>query len=1005
MNHWIQAKRPSARADGRLWFVCAVVVLAAMGGLWSATLARVLAELWPRWLIDWRSPAMLALGGTLGALLFLAGLRVRGCVRGEPGAILGRWWPLAISGLYLAQPGVEPLWGAAALIAGLGGVWRARRPAEWQWNIVVFIVPLVLYIATLSPSVLPGDSGEFQFVTPILGIPHPTGYPLYLLVGKLFTWLPWGSVAYRLNLFSAVAAAGAVWAVYRASRALDLGRAASTIGAAMLMVSETFWSQAVIADKYAFNAFWVAATLWLGLEWRKTRSTGWLYLWAVCGGLSLTHHRTMVLLAPAWALLLWFTDRSILHPGSRVGRRLALLTLLPLSLYLVLPLFSAFDPPYAYVRVDSVRAFFDLVLARTYQSGFFRGGFAALPGRLVEFGRLLWRQFTPLGLLLAAGGWASLWFRKRRVAWVLLAGAAAEAFWALNYYVPNTLVYYLPVYVWMAVCIGGAVEQGAAWVRRSFCGRGRRSAALLGLLAISFLPACLLVARLPGMDQRRVYAGEAFDHTYGQIALRAVEPNALIVGDWRPATVLWYVQLVDGLAPTAQIVAVDSLEGQWSGYVEQGLREGRAVYLARPLMDAAGQYALGSAGPLVRVFDAPQNAPDGSRLQPPGPKTGVGLCGFDLWTTPPGAEGMAEPFAGGVVRGGSTLHLTLRWEAGQTIAGDHAVAVRLLGAEGKVVLEKQNRHPVGGAYPTSRWQAGQMVADYYELALPPCLPSGVYRLQATVGAPFGGERDLFDLGALELQKPLRWPYAGLETPMRQAVGADLVLVGCAPRELVVGEQATVSLLWLVRRRPADWPMLASAGLDQDERPLAVAERQPDQDWRPGALVRQSYHFAVDAALPGVNVCLADDCYALPLRVVEAPPPVANFGDIIRLRGYGYEQDALDPGGMLRLTLEWEAVGAISEPYRVFVHVLGHNGLPVAQQDNEPVDGTYPTTRWRRGERVVDRYAFALPAGLPPGEYQVEVGLYRLADFGRLPVLGQDRRVLDDKVLLSPIVVN
>ena len=85
-------------------------------------------------------------------------------------------------------------------------------------------------------------------------------------------------------------------------------------------------------------------------------------------------------------------------------------------------------------------------------------------------------------------------------------------------------------------------------------------------------------------------------------------------------------------------------------------------------------------------------------------------------------------------------------------------------------------------------------------------------------------------------------------------------------------------------------------------------------------------------------------------------------------------------------------------------MLGRNGLPIAQQDNEPVDGTYPTVRWRRGDRINDFYAFTLPDGVPSGEYAVEVGLYRISDLTRLPVLDQAQVAIDDKVYLAPIVV-
>jgi hypothetical protein len=214
---------------------------------------------------------------------------------------------------------------------------------------------------------------------------------------------------------------------------------------------------------------------------------------------------------------------------------------------------------------------------------------------------------------------------------------------------------------------------------------------------------------------------------------------------------------------------------------------------------------------------------------------------------------------------------------------------------------------------------------------------------------------------------------------------------------------SLSLQWLVRRGPAVLPELLLIDQDGSAQSVSAPEGDP-ADWRSGALMVVPYTFRVSETLADVAIRVGDIHYRLPLRIVEAPPPVANFGNLIRLRSYAYEQDVLQAGDMLRLLLEWEAADAVPEPYKVFVHVLGHNGLPVAQQDNEPVNGTYPTTRWQRGERVSDRYAFSLPGGLSPGEYQVEVGLYRISDLSRLPVLDGNLAVTDDKVFLTPITV-
>jgi|GEM_PF-1191431 len=983
--------RFNAHLRGRLYWPIA----ALFSALWCATGARLLAELWPRQLIGLASPTALIISGAIGAVLSYIVFKPWR-IASAPHA----FWPLGLSALYLFQPTAAPIWGIAALLSGLGGVlWlSARWPAgksEWLWDITAFVAPLALFVATCAPSVLPGDSAEFQFVVPTWGIPHPTGYPLYLLLGRLAMMLPLGSIAYRLNLFSAVAAAGAVWALYRAARALDLSRAAALIGAAMLTVSATFWSQATIAEKYALNAFFVALTLWLGLEWHKRRSARWLAVWIWSYGLSLTHHRTMLMLAPAYLLLIWLTDRALLHPKMLL--RLSPLFFTPLSLYLVLPLFSSLNPPYAYMRIDSLRSFFDLVLARTYQSGLFRGGWAALPNRVGELGQLLWQQFGLPGLAMILLGWIALWRQKRAIAWTLLAGIAGEVFFALNYYVPNTAVYYLPAYVWLALCATATVQAGIVGLRTS------RSLYVCWVLLLAVWPLSLGISRFAGHDQRRAYAGLAFDYIYGQMALRAVEENALIVGDWLPATVLWYMQLTERLAPTAQIVAVDSLEWQWHPYVEQGLRANRPVYLARPLMAAGDRYVLASAGPLIQVRETSVESQDDHCVALPAPQTTVRWCGFDLAATPPGAEGQARPVSDGqAVEGGSTLHLTLYWQAQTKPSRDYAVTVRLIDPAGQVQIEKQSRHPVGGTYPTSRWQTSGVVPDYYRLSLPAALPSGRYTVQVELGLPFQ-PGDRLNVVNLEVIKPPRWPYATPSTPLRRSLGSVVLLGHDAPPQAAVGEVIKLALLWLVRHTPEEWPTLVLVDQDGTERTVSTTYDNW-ADWRPGAQIVQPYTIEITETLARVEVKMGVQRVRLPLRVVQSPPPLANFGNRIRLRSYQYDQRTLKAGDTLRLTLNWEAIGPLDEPYKVFVHVLGSNGLPVAQQDNEPLNGTYPTTRWTRGERVADPYAFNLPVDLSPGEYQVEVGLYRLADLGRLPVLDTNQNAIDDKVFLDPIVV-
>jgi len=998
-------------------------------------------------------------------------------------------WPLALSVFYLVQPLRLPIWASAALVAGIGGtVWlctrigsgprisqpepgtKARSGLAWLGDVLVFLMALVLYLSTLAPSVLPGDSGEFQFAAPTLSIPHPTGYPFYLLLGKLLSLLPIGSVAYRLNLLSALAAAGAVWAIYRAGRALRLRWPAAMLGASLVAVSSTLWSQATIADKYALNAFFVAATLWLGLQWRRTHlasprriSRRWLYAWTVCYGLSLTHHRTMLLLAPAYALLVWTTDRTLVR-DRRLVLRLLLLVLAPLSLYLLLPLFSALNPPYAYQRIDSVSAFLDLVLARAFRGLLFRGGWRGLWPRLIEGGRLLVRQFGWPGLAVSVLGIGVLWRRDRHVAGMLLLGMAAQFLFALNYYVPNTYVYYLPVYVWLAVCASACLDVAQRTtqsvtvnvctnVRSDGYSYGQEMAEAaptkswtadehsvacrnVGHLGMHLTLACLLLAaawvvhlassRWAGMDQGRAYGQQPFDYQYGQLAARSVEEGALIVGDWMPATVLWYTQYVEGLMPKTQVTVSDPLDSLWQGPVESALAAGRPVYLARPVMAAGERYALSSAGPLVQVlgerrFTAPDLGYPGDAAAAPGAAAGsfrpeISLLGANLAASGAGPESKAwvelAAHMNTPVQGGSVLHATLVWQARRAPQGDYEVRVRWVDASGRVWREQQNRHPVGGAYPTSRWQEGEVVADYYALDLPAYLGTGEYRLQAALALPGASDPDWIMVATVGLvAAPGGMPSLG--TQVRKAFGGGWVLTGYdAPPEWVPGEIASVALQWLYcattdrstaqQGRPPRLWLVDGEGTARAVEPLAGAQSQPPQ-------MAKWFRFIVDDDLARVEVReptplgLGRARIRLPVRVAKSSPGT-NFGDKIRLRDADYDANVYHPGATVRLTLKWEAMRPMDEAYKVFVHVLGPNGLPIAQQDNEPLNGTYPTTRWQQGERVSDPYAIALPADLAPGEYAVEVGLYRISDLTRLPVLGPDQEILDDKLYLVPLVI-
>lgn len=131
---------------------------------------------------------------------------------------------------------------------------------------------------------------------------------------------------------------------------------------------------------------------------------------------------------------------------------------------------------------------------------------------------------------------------------------------------------------------------------------------------------------------------------------------------------------------------------------------------------------------------------------------------------------------------------------------------------------------------------------------------------------------------------------------------------------------------------------------------------------------------------------------------------ARFGGAITLAGYTLRAADLAPGDIAQLTLFWRADPAPAERYKVFVHLYADvDAPPVAQQDGEPGGGLAPTTTWAAGQTYADNHGLLIPADLPPGQYQLRLGLYNLATGERLPVAVGDT-ITGDRLDLGAIVI-
>ncbi len=183
-------------------------------------------------------------------------------------------------------------------------------PIDIWFALFIGLAALALYIRTLAPSLLWGDSAEFQTLSYTLGMTHQTGYATQIIFGKLFTLIPINDIAWRVNLMSAFFGALAVANTFLIVRLLTGSRVAAISASLVLALTEGFWWRALVAESYA-PAAGMLATVWLlFLLWRNTGKPQYLFLSGLAGGLSLGIHSTVVMTGASVLVVMAFSARK-----------------------------------------------------------------------------------------------------------------------------------------------------------------------------------------------------------------------------------------------------------------------------------------------------------------------------------------------------------------------------------------------------------------------------------------------------------------------------------------------------------------------------------------------------------------------------------------------------------------------------------------------------------------------------------------------------------------------
>ncbi len=1049
--------------------ICPVSVVLLAGALLGLFLARFWYELDPvRFapLGDW--PGVIGLAAIVAIFLaaqwWFALRRVF-----APGAIPSIHIPFALLLVYVVWPGVDLRLAAVILLAaaglavalglraltspppptpppllssatGEGEGWRSRGGGEARTlhrlaPLVLAAIVFAVYARTLGTHVGRADTFEFQVVAPTLGIAHPTGYPLYVLVGKLFSQLPIGSTAFRVNLTSAVFASAATVVVYASIAWLAGRRLIAFVAALAFAVSNVTWSQAVVAEVYALNALIAALVLALLIDLtgkphpllpllaaKRPQSRGGerpsppspetrrfvlgegrrgvevcaLFLLL---GLGLSHHLTTILLLPAFALAILMVRPHLPVRTTLIGLGLFLLGL---GLWLYIPLRW---PALHDGAPMALQEFVDWITGTRFGGALVLSAWSD-PTRWAIVSRFLLNAFGPAGVALAVAGAISLAVKHRQAASITFVTFAAYVFYCLVYLVPDVSVFLIPAYLIMAIWIG----VGAAFLVDVLTVRiASRAESLIYTAALALfmmIPIFLLVRNFSLVDQR----GEgASAEAWGRYVLGLPIPEgAAILVDSEKIAPLYYAQVTENIRPDLDILVLGS-EQEYRQQLDARLAQGQPVYLARFLPNLP--YRMRSLGPLVEVSSS-------------------------IVTTTPGWQ--STPNFGDVMElvslsyeEGNPFRVTFGWRALTDTRPNYYVRLRLVDEQGRVWWEDSGAHPVGGYYPTGAWVKGEVISDYHEIEFDPAFPPGAYILQVGFFLPFT------DNGLATDIRSVWWPVTSLVAPpatappldraVRQVYEGGVAVTGVASigtlppssagqvrlnwtrtgemrdsgiRAVLTLVDAAGQVAWSNAFEPyggawriQDWP---SSSLQ-----TALDFRAPDRD---GAyILRLGFVGGSGAPLAARCGWLAPASPSCPIGTVQvagdAIGDAINFDNQVLLTDWQIDRTEMRPGEAIAVQLTWHGLKTWDDDYTVTVQLIGPDGKLRGQVDAWPVQGTLPTSMWAAGQVVNDAYRVTLPPEAPSGRYRVEVGWYLLATLRRLPVLAEGRP-RDDRVLIA-----
>ena len=452
------------------------------------------------------------------------------------------------------------------------------------FSVLIFLLSGFFYLLTLSPTINFIDSGELAADCVTLGIAHPPGYPLYVQLGKIFTFLPVGEPIYRLNLMSAFWVSLSVVCLFISLILISqiftlkepktkLKLSSAILATILFSFSPILWSQAIQNEVYSLNIFLCSLIILLSLYWFKQNQSAenlnhWnlslIYLITYLVGLSSGNHPLSILLTPALIFLLISTANRKIYSFKSLSLVLGFL-ILGVSIYLYLPIRASLNPPLNWGDPSTFLNLKNHLTAKIYQGWMFTETKLAFRDNFGHFLSLFFKQFPLWAYPLMFLGIFKTFQQNLKLVSFFLLIILVNLLWSLNYDIKDIESYFLQTILTSVfllflglLFLFQILEKILFWLRTSEKLRTTVSLLVLSILALLFL------LKFPREFKAQNRSKNYIPYDFSMNILRSAHKDALILTEvWDYYSSWLYLRFVENKRPDLEIVNTALSEYGW----------------------------------------------------------------------------------------------------------------------------------------------------------------------------------------------------------------------------------------------------------------------------------------------------------------------------------------------------------------------------------------------------------------------------------------------------------